>query len=172
MSSNLKTIDHKSLKLLIFWRHAYCMLLKFVIFFNFQPWNWFCKSLTRCEWVQDLFFAQMIQGCNPFKPNGISHSSIGPVYFCFKGCWVVFFIFLKKIIRIFCKQTVETLIRCHILCHLIWVCTVCLCPAKRTPAVYGLMIYVHLVFHVFLTLKAPPIICSRRQFQILPLFQK
>ena len=25
---------------------------------------------------------------------------------------------------------------------------------------------------VVLTLKAPPIICSRRQFQILPLFQK
>ena len=26
--------------------------------------------------------------------------------------------------------------------------------------------------HTVLTLKAPPIICSRRQFQILPLFQK
>ena len=28
------------------------------------------------------------------------------------------------------------------------------------------------VFCSFLTLKVPPIICSRRQFQILPLFQK
>ena len=40
--------------------------------------------------------------------------------------------------RKLCKQTVETLIRPRILWHLIWVCTVCLCPTKRTLGLYGL----------------------------------
>ena len=31
-----------------------------------------------------------------------------------------------------CKQTVKTLIRRRILWHLIWVCTVCLCPKNGT----------------------------------------
>ena len=33
-----------------------------------------------------------------------------------------------------CKQTVETLIR-----RLVWVCTFCICPTKRTLGVYGLI---------------------------------
>ena len=33
----------------------------------------------------------------------------------------------------------ETLIRCHILSHLIWVCTVCLCPQNRTLGLNGLI---------------------------------
>ena len=36
-------------------------------------------------------------------------------------------------ISFFYKQTVETLIR-----RLIWVCTVCICPTKRTLGLYGL----------------------------------
>ena len=40
----------------------------------------------------------------------------------------------------FGKQTVGTLISSHILWHLIWVCTVCLCPAKRTLNLYGLIL--------------------------------
>ena len=40
--------------------------------------------------------------------------------------------------RILCMQTVETLIRHHILRHLIWICTVYLCPIKRTISFYGL----------------------------------
>ena len=31
----------------------------------------------------------------------------------------------------------ETLIRCRILRHLIWVSTVCICPTKRTLGLYG-----------------------------------
>ena len=34
----------------------------------------------------------------------------------------------------------ENLIRCSILWHLIWVCTVCLCPTKRTLGLYGLIV--------------------------------
>ena len=43
-----------------------------------------------------------------------------------------------------CKQTVETLIRRHVLrtWRLIWVCTVCLCPIKRTLSLYGLIVHV------------------------------
>ena len=33
----------------------------------------------------------------------------------------------------------ETLIRCHALRHLVWVCTVCLLPTKRTLGLYGLI---------------------------------
>ena len=40
--------------------------------------------------------------------------------------------------RIFCKQTVETLIRHRVLRRLTWVCTICLCPTKRTLGLYGL----------------------------------
>ena len=39
----------------------------------------------------------------------------------------------------FCKQTVEALVRLRILRRLIWVCTVCLCPTKRTLRLYGLI---------------------------------
>ena len=35
-------------------------------------------------------------------------------------------------------QTVETLIRCHILQHLIWVCTVCQLPFYESPDYNGL----------------------------------
>ena len=38
------------------------------------------------------------------------------------------FHFYSNSYRTFFKQTEETLIRCHILLYLIWVCTVCLCP--------------------------------------------
>ena len=43
--------------------------------------------------------------------------------------------------RIFCKHTVETLIRRRILWCLIWVYTVCLYPTKRTLGLYGLKFY-------------------------------
>ena len=39
-----------------------------------------------------------------------------------------FFHFYSSFNRKLCKQTVETLIRCRILWHLIWVCAICLCP--------------------------------------------
>ena len=94
-----------------------------------------------------LFSSWHMLTINPFIPNGISHryqleQSV------FKGCKVVFFVFNSYFNRKFCKQTMDTLIRRRVLRRLIWVCTVCLCPTKRTPCLYGLrlrssVIYVH-----------------------------
>ena len=50
------------------------------------------------------------------------------------------FIFSPNLDRVFCKQTVKTLIRRHVLWRLIWVCNVSLCPTKRTLGLYGLTI--------------------------------
>ena len=47
------------------------------------------------------------------------------------------FQFYSNFKRNFCKQTVENLIRRRILRRLIWFCTVCLCPTKRTLGLYG-----------------------------------
>ena len=54
----------------------------------------------------------------------------GPVHFHFKGCLVVFVFFYCNFDRTFCKQTLETRIKCCILQHLIWICTDCPCPTK------------------------------------------
>ena len=45
---------------------------------------------------------------------------------------MVFFIYFQIFNRTFCKQTVEILIRHRIMRCLIWDCSVCLCPIKRT----------------------------------------
>ena len=50
-----------------------------------------------------------------------------------------YFSFLIKFDRIFCKQKAKSLIRRRVLRRLIWFCTVCLCPIKRTLGLYGLM---------------------------------
>ena len=50
------------------------------------------------------------------------------------------FSFLFKIKQNYCKQIVETLIRHCVVRHLIWACTVCLCPTKRRLGLYGLKI--------------------------------
>ena len=49
------------------------------------------------------------------------------------------FYFYSNFNGIFCKQIVETLVRRRVLWRLIWVCTVCLCPTKRTMWLYGLI---------------------------------
>ena len=46
--------------------------------------------------------------------------------------------FYSNFKRNFCKQTVENLTRRCILQRLIWFCTVCQCPTKRTLGLYGL----------------------------------
>ena len=50
--------------------------------------------------------------------------------------------------RTSCKQTVEILIRHCSLWRLILVCTMCLCPTKRTLGQYGLPIFVVYVTHI------------------------
>ena len=62
---------------------------------------------------------------------GIPLLSIGPVHIRFKGCWMVFFIFSQiLIVKSLNKQWMR---------RLIWVCTVCLCPTKRTLGLNGLI---------------------------------
>ena len=52
------------------------------------------------------------------------------------GC---IFHFYSKLNRNFCLQTMEDLIRRLVLRRLIWFCTVCPCPTKRTLGLSGLM---------------------------------
>ena len=55
---------------------------------------------------------------------------------------------ILKYYIILCKQTVETMIRRLVLWRLIWVCTVCLCPTKRTLCLYvGLTIVMRNIFY-------------------------
>ena len=49
------------------------------------------------------------------------------------------FHFYSNFKRNFCKQTVENLIRRCVLRRLVWFCTVCQCPTKRTLGLYGLI---------------------------------
>ena len=72
--------------------------------------------------------------CNllsPFELNGISLSYQLDQSILVLRDVVWYFSLLFKFKKNFCKQTVENLIRCHIL-RLIWFCTVCQCPTKRT----------------------------------------
>ena len=72
--------------------------------------------------------------------NGLTHSC--RMYFPILSNWMRPFPFLRLLHGIFhfnsnfkrnfCKQTVENLVRRSVLLHLIWFCTVCLCPIKRT----------------------------------------
>ena len=74
---------------------------------------------------------------NPFMLNWISHRyQLEQSISVLRGvrCYFSFSSFKRKL----CKQTVETLIRRRILRRLIWVCTICLCPTKRTLGIYGL----------------------------------
>ena len=50
--------------------------------------------------------------------------------------------------RAICKQTVESLIRYCSLSRWILVCTICLCPTKRTLGLYGLNTLVVYVTHI------------------------
>ena len=68
-------------------------------------------------------FFVFINWTNPFTILGLLSSNC-QLYSNFKS--------------IFCKQTVLNLIRCRFPRHLIWFCTVCQCPIKRTPGLNGL----------------------------------
>ena len=70
------------------------------------------------------------------KQNWISYSYQLDKSFLFEGVLGGSFHFRSNFKRTFRKQTVEILIRHHILWNLIWFCTVCLCPTKRTLGLY------------------------------------
>ena len=68
----------------------------------------------------------IIDGTSLFQILGV----LGGILYCYSN---------SK--RTFCKQTVETLIRCRVLRRLVWVSIVCPCPTKRTLGLNGLSIY-------------------------------
>ena len=51
---------------------------------------------------------------------------------------MVFFIFIQILKENSASKQWRPMIGCRILRHLVWVCTVCLCPTKRTLGLYGL----------------------------------
>ena len=75
---------------------------------------------------------------DPFQPNGISHSYQIDQSISFLR---LVFHFYSNFNRTFCKQTVKTLIRSHVLWRLSWVCLVCLCLTEWTLYLnFGLII--------------------------------
>ena len=93
----------------------------FLIFnrFYFSSWN-LCRSN------------------HPFKLNEISNwyqlDQCIPILNVLGGT----FHFYSNFHRTFCKQTVETLIRRHVMWRLVWVCTVCQCLTNRILGLYWL----------------------------------
>ena len=85
---------------------------------------------------------------NPFKLNGISHCyQLDPSFSVLKGCWIVFYIFIQISIEHSVSKQQRPILRC-----LIWVCTVFLCPTKRTLGLYGLII-TNNIFSIFIALN-------------------
>ena len=58
-----------------------------------------------------------------FLTSGLVHLYNLDESICILGVTCEYFTF-----TVFRKQTVKTLVRCHNLWHLNWVCTVCICP--------------------------------------------
>ena len=81
----------------------------------------------------------MVNIFNAFKPNGISHSDQLEQSISILRDVEWYFSFYSNLNRTLYKQIVDTLIRRLILWRLVWVCTICLHPTKRTPGLYGLM---------------------------------
>ena len=116
-----------------------------------------CSQFTKYETcaIMEIFhfciFPAFVTTCktciiNLLKPNGISHSyQLGQFIFVLRvvGCFF-FFIFIQIKLKM-CKQNVETLIR-----RLVWVCTVCLFPIKRTLGLHALKYYIFTCFLIML----------------------
>ena len=81
---------------------------------------------------------------NPFKPNRSFHTYQSDQ--SISVLTAILFIFIHTLT--FCKQTVKTLIRRHVLWRLIWVCTVCQCPTKRMLGLYGLSMIIQELAHL------------------------
>ena len=79
------------------------------------------------EYMQEM---QCTHLCKMYFPININWTSLFPILVLLGGI----FHFDSNFKRNFCNQTVENLIRRRILRRLIWFCTVCQCPTKRTLA--------------------------------------
>ena len=124
--------------MLILIRFAACLLLEVVCLFDWA----FCVVweslllvglglLPLCYWNVHCLFDKVCSLCVMGK--SVAH------LISFAAC--VLYFFYSDYDRTFCKVTVETLIRRRVLRHLVWVCTICLRPTKRTLGLYGLIFY-------------------------------
>ena len=96
-------------------------------------------------------------------PTLISWTSPFPFYGLFGGI----FHFYLNFNRTFFKQTVDTLVRRHIMWRLNWVCTACLCPTKRRLGLYGLIILSILMCHtVKIIFQEPKINHGKRAISV------
>ena len=86
------------------------------------------------SFVSCRFFSKLTHLCQIYFPILIDWTSPFPILGLLDGI----FHFYSNFKRHFCKQTVENLIRRPVLRRLIWFCTVCICPTKRTLGLYGL----------------------------------
>ena len=75
-----------------------------------------------------IYFLILIDWTSPFPILGL----LGGIFH-----------FYSNFKRNFCKQTGENLIRRRVLWRLVWFCTVCRFPTKRTLGLYGLRLYLH-----------------------------
>ena len=69
-------------------------------------------------------------------PPGGEVNHIQPVAYTVSCCVVVLVLLCNICNRILCKQTLKTLFKRRILGSLNWVCTVFLCPKKRTLCIF------------------------------------
>ena len=109
-------------------------------YLNQTRWGFYGQGQT----FKNLYFNLKNFYFNPFKPMEFPIFINWTSLFPFWGLLGCIFHFYQYYNRSFCKQTVETLIRRHILWHLIWVCTVCLCSTKRTLGLYGLIVLIRI----------------------------
>ena len=103
-------------------------------------------ALAHLKWLKAYVISTMISWAgpfnliafNPFMPNVLSHPYQSDDSISNLGLLGGIFHFYSNFKRNVYKQTVESLIRRRVLRRLIWFCTVCPCPTKRTLDLYGL----------------------------------
>ena len=105
-----------------------CGVLGSVLFSGGLLTSWFATSTI---FLQVSFGIVSGKNFNPFQSNGRR------ALFQFKGCWVgFFFISIQILMEYYVRKKVKTLIRYRVLRLLIGICTVCICPTRRTVGQY------------------------------------
>ena len=91
-----------------------------------QTWSKHCILYSYLTHLCRMYFPILINWMSPFPVLGL----LGGIFH-----------FHSNFKRNLCKQTVENLIRRRVLRRLIWFCTVCQSPTKRTLGLYGFNTY-------------------------------
>ena len=120
------------------WHWPHCSFQKCFVWNNYVSFIPTRRKILLCTYSQIVDFSinSLTHLCRMYFPILINWTSPFPILGLLGGI----FHFYSNFKRHFCKQTVENLIRCCVLPHLIWFCTVCRCPTKRMVGLYGLII--------------------------------